>query len=333
MVITTIELASTGIKVANIAHGLMMMTWKDPVVPDEQCFESIKAGLDLAGPGEKIILNSAEFYGYTPREGNLQLLNRFFTKYPEYRDRAFIAVKGGVNLETLRPDGSPELLRQSAENIKKTLGFKPDVFQCARQDKDRPVEETVGILKGLAEEGLFDYIGLSEVSEATLRRASAVHPIALVEIEISPWSYEEETRKVIQAGKELDVTILGYSPLGRGFLVNDYKPGTEFKDIRAHSTPRLAPEALEANAKVRDSLTKISTKLGITNAQLCLAWVASLGPHVVPLPGSSSKSRTLENFSASNVHLSEAELKEINEAIEAFEVVGDRYSEGVPIWT
>jgi len=85
----------------------------------------------------------------------------------------------------------------SAENVKKWLGFKPDVFQCARQDKDRPVEETVGILKGLAEEGLFDYIGLSEVSEATLRRASAVHQIAFVEIEISPWSYEEETRKVM----------------------------------------------------------------------------------------------------------------------------------------
>ena len=186
----------------------------------------------------------------------------------------------------------------SAENVKKWLGFKPDVFQCARQDKDRPVEETVGILKGLAEEGLFDYIGLSEVSEATLRRASAVHQIALVEIEISPWSYEEETRKgmwyctsssntspltililllpVIQAGKELGVTILGYSPLGSGFLVNDYKPGTQFNDVRAHF-PRLAPGAFEANMKIRDSLTKISTKLGITNAQLCLAWVASLG--------------------------------------------------------
>jgi len=309
----------------------MMMTWRDPVIPDEQCFESIKAGLDLAGPGEKIILNSGELYGYTPREANLQLLNRFFIKYPEYRDRAFIAVKGGVNLETLRPDGSPELLRQSAENIKKTLGFKPDVFQCGRQDKSRPVEETVGILKGLAEEGLFDYIGLSEVSEATLRRASAVHPIALAEIEISPWSYEEETRKVIQAGKELSVTILGYSPLGSGFLVNGYKPA-EFKDIRA-ILPRLAPEAQKANVKIRDSLTELSAKLGITNAQLCLAWVASLGPHVIPLPGSSAKNRTLENFSASSVNLSEAELMEINEAIEAFEVVGDRYPAHVPVWT
>jgi len=332
MAITTVELSSTGIKVANVAHGLMMMTWKDPAVPDEQCFESIKSGLDLAGPGEKIILNSAEFYGYTPKEANLGLLNRFFTKYPEYRDRAFIAVKGGYNVEAGRSDGSLEYLRESAENVKKWLGFKPDVFQCARQDKDRPVEETVGILKGLAEEGLFDYIGLSEVSEATLRRASAVHQIALVEIEISPWSYEEETRKVIQAGKELGVTILGYSPLGSGFLVNDYKPGTQFNDVRAHF-PRLAPGAFEANMKIRDSLTKISTKLGITNAQLCLAWVASLGPHVIPLPGSSSKSRTLENFSASNVNLSEAELKEINEGIEAFEIVGPRAPEHVPVWT
>ncbi len=81
---------------------------------------------------------------------------------------------------------------------------------------------------------------------------------------------------VIQAGKELGVTILGYSPLGSGFLVNDYKPGTQFNDVRAHF-PRLAPGAFEANMKIRDSLTKISTKLGITNAQLCLAWVASLG--------------------------------------------------------
>jgi len=311
---------------------LMMMTWKTPVVPDEQCFESIKSGLDLVGPGEKVILNSAEFYGFTPKEANLQLLNRFFTKYPEYRDRAFIAVKGGFNAEIGGVDGSPEFLRKSAENVKKNLGFKPDVYQCARQDEKYPVEETVGVLKGLAEEGFFDYIGLSEVSAATLRRAAAIHPIALVEIEISPWSYEEETRKVIQAGEELGVTTLGYSPLGRGFLVSDFKSNTEFKDFRAH-VPRLAPGALEANLKIRDSVTKFSTKLGITNAQLCLAWVASLGPHVIPLPGSSSKSRTLENFSAANVSLSEGELKEINEAIDAFEVVGGRYPEGMPVWT
>jgi len=332
MAITTVELSSTDIKVAKVAHGLMLMTWKKPVIPDEQCFESIKAGLDLADPGEKIILNSAEFYGYAPPEANLELLNRFFTKYPEYRDRAFIAVKGGYNSKLHRPDCSPEFLRQSAENVKKSLGSKPDVFQCARQEKDRPVEETVGILKGLAEEGLFDYVGLSEVSEATLRRAAKVHPISLVEIEISPWSYEEETRKVIQAGKELDVTVLGYSPLGNGFLVSNSQPGTQFNDIRAHS-PRLAPGAFEANLKVRDALTKISTRLGITNAQLCIAWVASLGPHVIPLPGSAAKSRTLENFSASNVKLSEADLKEINEAIDAFEVVGNRYPEGIPVWT
>jgi len=329
MAITTVELSSTGIRVANVAHGLMMMTLRNPVIPDEQCFESIKAGLDLAGPGEKIILNTAEFYGHSPQEANLQLLNRFFTKYPEYRDRAFITVKGGYNIGLGQPDGCPEFLRQSAENVKKILGFKPDAFQCARQDKGSPIEETVGILKGLAEQGLFDYIGLSEVSEATLRRASAVHPIALVETEISPWAYEEETRKVIQAGKELGVTILGYSPLGCGFFVNDVKDGEKLKHVR----PRLAPEAQKTNVKIRDSLTKISTKLGITNVQLCLAWVASLGPHVIPLPGSSSKTRTLENFSASNVSLSEEELKEINEAIKAFEVVGDRYSASVPVWT
>ncbi|KAF9505598.1 hypothetical protein BS47DRAFT_1353820 [Hydnum rufescens UP504] len=335
MTIPSVTLGPTDVRVLKIAHGLMHMTWKDVHVPDEQAFASIKAGLDLASPGQKVLLNSAEFYANAPnRIANLTLLSRFFTKYPEYADRALVSVKGGTAPDSLIPDTSPENLKRSVDACVAALAPKKlDLFECARVDPKVPVEDAIATLAGFVKEGLFDYIGVSEVSADTLRRAAKVHPIACVEIEVSPWSYEEETRKVITTAKELGVSVVAYSPIGRGFLTGTLtkKNIANTGDFRSH-LPRFQEEAYETNKKFVDALAKVSTRLGITNAKLCIAWVASLGPHVIPLPGSSAPVRTLENFSAAEVKLSDEDLAEINAAIISHDILGGRYPQGIPLW-
>lgn len=331
---STVTLGSPPVKVLKVGHGLMLMTWKAIPVPDDQAFAAIKAGLDLVSPGEKVLLNSGEFYGFNPKTANLELLGRFFAKYPEYADRAFLSVKGGANLDTMTSDSSPENLRRSVENIIAALGGhkKLDLFECARVDPRVPIEDTITTLAGFIKEGLFTHIGLSEVSAATLRRAAKVHPIAAAEIEVSPWTYEEETRKVIAAAKELDVSVVAYSPMGSGFLTGAVTlKHLDTLDIRNH-LPRFQDDAYETNKKFVDALSAISSRIGITNAKLCIAWVGSLGAHVIPLPGSSAVSRTLENFSAADVKLSEEDLEEVEQAIRAHAIQGFRYPPGVPVW-
>ncbi|CCM02342.1 uncharacterized protein FIBRA_04436 [Fibroporia radiculosa] len=296
--------------------------------PDEECFEAIKAGIDALPPGVKMFLNSGEFYGPEFSTGNLELVARFFDKYPEYVDRTFISVKGGLKARALEPDSSPENLRRSVDTINAALrGTKRlDLFQCARVDKKVPIEETIKVLAEFIKEGKLDHIGMSECSAATLRRAHAVHPITAVEIEVSPWSYEEETKKVIATAGELGISVIAYSPLGRGFLTGTIKSLDDLteNDARRRFT-RFAEENFKQNLVFVDAIKALAEKKQITPAQLCIAWVGSLGAHVIPLPGSSHKTRTLENLAGGDVELTETDRAEILNIISTYEVKGDRY--------
>ncbi|KZT71736.1 Aldo/keto reductase [Daedalea quercina L-15889] len=318
---------ASGVTVAKVAHGLMMMTWRGAgPAPDEQCFEAIKAGVDALPPGTKMLLNSGEFYANDFGTGNLELLARFFEKYPSYADKTFLSVKGGA--KGLGPDASPENLRRSVDNINKALrGTKKlDLFECARVDPNVPVEESIKTLAGLIKEGKFDHIGMSECSAASLRRGNSVYPIAAVEIEVSPWSYEEETKKVIATAQELGIAVVAYSPLGRGFLTGSIKSVDDLpeNDIRRRLT-RFGEEYIKHNLTLVEALKAVAVKKGCTPGQLSIAWVGSLGPNVIPLPGSSKKERTLENLAGGDVQLTEADLAEINGIIAKYEVKGDRY--------
>jgi len=195
--ITNLGGSASHVKVAKTAHGLMMMTLRDPPVPDEEAFESIKAGIDALPPGVKMFMNSGEFYATGFGTGNLELVARFFDKYPEYADKTFLSVKGGMVMQKRAPDASPESLRRSVENINRALrgNKKLDLFECARVDRKVPVEDAMKTLKAFQEEGLFDHIGISECNADTLEKACSVAPIAAVEIEVSPWSYEDEAKK------------------------------------------------------------------------------------------------------------------------------------------
>jgi len=167
---------------------------------------------------------------------------------------------------------------------------------------------------------------MSECSAGTLRRAHKVHPISVVEIEISPFSYEPETRAVIATAKELGVAVAAYSPLGMGFLTGQIKKLEDLPadDYRRHF-PRFQEDNLKHNLAIVDVLTEIAKRKNITTTQLCIGWVSSLGPHVIPLPGSSRADRTLENCSGGDVTFTETELQEIHQVIEKSGVKGDRY--------
>jgi len=314
--------------VGQIALGLMMLTWTRDPVPKEQAFEAIKTAIDSLPRGVKMFLNSGEFYANDLGPGNLELLADFFASYPGYADKVFLSVKGGAQDHSLNADSSPENLRRSVDAINAALAGhkKLDLFEPARLDPKYTVEEIVETLAGLVKEGKFDYIGLSEVSAATVRKAHAVHPIAAVEIEVSPWSYEEETKKVIAATGELGIALVAYSPLGRGFLTGQIKSRADIPegDIR-HMFERFSDENIANNLKMVEALKAKADEKGITVAQLCLAWIGALGPHLIPIPGSSKKSRVLENLAAGMVDLSSDDLAAINDIVEKYEVAGHRY--------
>ncbi|OBZ68729.1 Pyridoxal reductase [Grifola frondosa] len=337
----TVQLGGTAsdVAVAKVAHGLMMMTWAPTPVPDEQAFEAIKTGIDALPLGVKMLINSGEFYGHKLSTAGLELVARFFEKYPEYTDRVFLSVKvlncalldGGQKEGALVPDASPQNLRRSVDLIvSKLRGTKRlDLFQCARVDPHVPIEEEIKTLVGFIHEGKFDHIGMSECRADTLRRAHAVHPISVVEIEVSPWMYEEETKKVIATARELGIAVAAYSPLGNGFLTGSIKSLDDLPDGDIRRVyDRFQLENFKHNMSIVNAISVLAEKKAITPAQLCIAWVGSLGPHVIPLPGSSKKKRILENLAGGNVELTQEEINEIMTVLSCHEVKGDRYHSG-----
>ncbi|CCO37379.1 pyridoxine 4-dehydrogenase [Rhizoctonia solani AG-1 IB] len=317
-----------GVPIVKVGHGLMSMTWVPEPPSDEQCFESIIAGINAAPAGVKVFLNAGEFYGTWPNvTANLELLNRFFTKYPEYAERTFLSVKGAIVVSErgLDRDSSPAGLQRSINNIIEKLGPNKniDLFEPARVS----IEETMSELNKYVESGKIGAIGLSECSAATLERASKFGKVAAVEIEVSLWSYEEETRKVISKAAEIGAIIAAYGPLGQGVLTGKLNPAELCKDDQRSHLPRFQEEAFRNNAKLVDALKVLADKKKITSAQLCLAWVSSLGPHVVPIPSSTRAARTLENVSAASIKLSKQDLEEITHTVEANPISGDRYPE------
>ncbi|KAF7340253.1 Aldo/keto reductase [Mycena venus] len=308
MVQQTTKLGGTAsnVTVGRVAHGLMMMTWLPTPVPEEQCFEAIKAGIDALPTGTKMFLNSGEFYAMDMKTGNLEMLSRFYAKYPGYVDKTFLSVKGAI--KNRAPDNSAESLRQSVENIQRALGpnKKIDLFEPARIDRRVPVEDMMQN---------FD----------TLRKANTIHPVTAVEIEVSPFSYEENQKKVIATAAELGISVIAYSPLGRGFIAGKIKSAADLQegDIRFRYS-RFKDENMKGNLPIVEALEALAKSKNITVAQLCIAWVAAQGSSVIPLPGSSKATRTLENLEAGEIVLDASELKELSDIIAKHGVKGDR---------
>ncbi|EJF65979.1 aldo/keto reductase [Dichomitus squalens LYAD-421 SS1] len=328
MSVKTVKLGGTasGITVGKVAHGLMTLT-QDPNVPtdEEAAFAAIKAGIDVLPPGVKMFLNSGEFCPDVPTRRNDNLT------FPEYVEKTFLSVKGGMKANTLTPDSSAENLRRSVDACVAALrGTKKiDLFETARVDPNVPLEQALKTLVQLKEEGKFDHLGMSECRAETLRKANSIHPITAVEIEVSLWSYEEETRKVIATAEELGISVIAYSPLGRGLLTGTITSPTDLPehDMRRRFD-RFQEENLKHNLGILEEIKPIAAKKQIALPQLALAWVASLGPHVIPLPGSGKPKRVVENILSGDIELTQEEQDQIADILSKHEVKGDRYIGG-----
>src|SRR6266481_6407262 len=271
-------------------------------------------------------LDTAEIYGPFKNE---ELLGRFLREVP--REKVVVATKFGFRFS---PDGvrgvdsSPANVRRACDASLGRLGIETiDLYYQHRVDPAVPIEETVGAMAELVSAGKVRLIGLSEAGPKTLRRAAKVHPIAALQSEYSLWSREVETNGVLAACRELGITFVPYSPLGRGFLTGAIQKVADLdpSDWR-RTNPRFGEKALQANLKLVETVKELAGRKGSTPAQLALAWVLAQGDDVVPIPGTKRVRYLEENMGALNVRLSKADLKKIAARLAEFEIVGERYT-------
>lgn len=251
------------------------------------------------------------------------------------RDKVELATKFGISFADGKREirGDPAYVRAACEASLKRLDVDCiDLYYQHRIDTRVPIEVTIGELKKLVEEGKLKYIGLSEASASTIRRAHAVHPITAVQLEWSLWSRDVE-EEIIPTCRELGIGIVAYSPLGRGFFSSGPKlvEGLRNNDFRKH-LPRFQGENLEHNRTVFEKVSAIAERKGCTSSQLALAWVHHQGNDVCPIPGTTKIENLNQNIGALSVKLTPEELAELEGLASADAVKGDRYSSSLATW-
>lgn len=291
---------------------------------DAESMRVLHRYLDLGGN----FLDTAEVYGPYKNE---ELLGRFLREVP--RDNVVLATKFGFKIgpggSMGGTDSSPENVRRVCDESLQRLGIDViDLFYQHRVDPAVPIEETVGAMAELVEAGKVRTLGLSEAAPDTLRRASSVYPISALQSEYSLWTRDVESNGVLDTCRELDITFVPYSPLGRGFLTGTIQKVEDLPEGDWRRTnPRFAEEALQQNMKLANAVQAIAEKKGATPAQLALAWVLAQGNNIVPIPGTKRVRYLEDNMGALNLELTADDLREIGEACEQFKVSGERYPE------
>jgi aryl-alcohol dehydrogenase-like predicted oxidoreductase len=248
------------------------------------------------------------------------------------REQAFIATKFGIVRDASDPgvrgiSGRPEYVHSACDASLKRLGIDCiDLYYQHRVDSTVPIEDTVGAMAELVQAGKVRHIGLSEASGATLERAFAVHPIAALQSEFSLWTRDPQTNGMLAACRKLGVSLVAYSPLGRGFLTGAIRTPDDFAaDDYRRQSPRFMGDNFNRNLKLVDQVTALAADKGCSPAQLALAWVLAQGDDIIAIPGTRRRSRLDENLNALEVTLSADELKAINAAFPPDAAAGDRY--------
>jgi len=274
------------------------------------------------------MLDTADMYGPFTNE---ELVGRAIKGK---RDHVIIATKFGNVRDPKDPtkrsiNGRPEYVRQACEGSLKRLGVETiDLYYQHRVDKNTPIEDTKGALADLVKQGKEHYLGLSEASINTIRRAHAVHPISAVQTEYSLWTRDPE-EGLLDALRMLGIGFVAYSPLGRGFLTGKIKRIEDLaQDDFRRQTPRFQGDNFEKNLDLVAKVEEIAKEHKCTPAQLALAWVLAQGDDIVPIPGTRHPKRVEENVSALNVVLSENDLRRIDLAAPKGVAAGERYAEG-----
>jgi aryl-alcohol dehydrogenase-like predicted oxidoreductase len=316
------KLGTQGLEVSALGLGCMGMSFAYAGADAAECeatlLEAIDRGLTL--------LDTAEVYG--PYENERQL-GRWLGG--GRRARVVIATKFGFRIDAegriAGLDSRPGHVREVVEASLQRLGTDHiDLLYQHRVDPAVPIEEVVGAMAGLVREGKVRYLGLSEASAATLRRAHAVHPISALQSEYSLWERGIE-RSVLPACRELGVGLVPYSPLGRGFLAGLTKRADEFPagDFR-RGQPRISGANFDANLRLLAGLQAVAGRAAATPAQVALAWLLRQGPDIVPIPGTTRRARLRENLAAQDVQLVPRDLSTLDELFVAGNVAGERYS-------
>jgi aryl-alcohol dehydrogenase-like predicted oxidoreductase len=316
------QLGKDGPQVTHLGFGAMgLSAFYGAPKPDSERL----ALLDQAHALGEHFWDSSDIYG-----DNEDLIGKWFKANPSKRNDIFLATKFAIK-EGHVMDSSPEYVKQACAKSLKRLGIDQiDLYYCHRVDQKTPIEKTVQAMKELKDEGKIKYLGLSEVSSDTLRRACKVHHITAVQVEYSPFALEIESKQVdiLKTCRELGVAVVAYSPLNRGMLAGKLKGPEDFEegDFRAFA-PRFSKENFPKNLKLVDQISAIAKKKNVTPSQLTLAWLMAQGKDIFPIPGTTKADRLKENLGAFDVKLSAEEEKEIRKYAEEAEVGGERYPE------
>lgn len=283
------------------------------------------ATLDLALERGVTLLDTADAYG--PHR-NEELLGRALRGR---RERVFLATKFGLvrseDPNTRGVNGRPEYVRQAVDGSLRRLGVEQlDLYYQHRVDPEVAIEETVGAMAELVQAGKVRYLGLSEASSETLRRAHRVHPIAALQSEFSLWSRDPQEHGVLATCRELGVALVAYSPLGRGFLTGALKSPEDFAaDDYRRLSPRFQGENFQRNLALVGRVRALAEAKGVTAGQVALAWVLAQGEDVIPIPGTRRRRYLQENLAALEVHLSADESAELERLFTPEQVAGTRY--------
>ncbi|HMI48479.1 MAG TPA: aldo/keto reductase [Gemmatimonadaceae bacterium] len=320
----TRRLGAQGLQAFPVGLGCMGMSEFYGPSNEKESIATIHRALELGID----MLDTADAYGPFKNE---ELVGRAIKGK---RDSFIIATKFGNVRDPKDPtkrsiNGTPEYVRQACEGSLKRLGVETiDLYYQHRVDKNTPIEETVGAMADLVHEGKVRYLGLSEASVNTIRRAHKVHPISAVQTEYSLWTLDPE-EGLIDALRLMDIGFVAYSPLGRGFLTGQIKRIEDLADddFRRQS-PRFQGENFQKNLELVARVEEIAKEHKCTPAQLALAWVLAQGDDIVPIPGTRHPERVEENLHALDIVLSESDLRRIDAAAPKGIAVGERYAAG-----